>query len=124
LIVALFKRLKLNETVIRNGGWKELNNRGTLMLGRTVGIIGVGAMGRGLVQQISLTPGIECVALADLNVRQAIERSGGRVVALEIAQEGDRRTMGIDVDLRGIEAPQIVAQVGEAEGVLEVRWTE
>jgi predicted homoserine dehydrogenase-like protein len=39
-----------------------------------VGIIGVGAMGRGLVRQISLTPGIECVALADLNVRQAIER--------------------------------------------------
>jgi putative Mg2+ transporter-C (MgtC) family protein len=57
-------------------------------------------------------------------VIEAIERSGGRVVALEIAQEGDRRTMGIDVDLRGIEAPQIVAQVGEAEGVLEVRWTE
>ena len=57
-------------------------------------------------------------------VIEAIERSGGRVVALEIAQEGDRRTMGIDVDLRGIEAPQIVAQVGEAEGVLAVRWTE
>jgi predicted homoserine dehydrogenase-like protein len=39
-----------------------------------VGIIGVGSMGRGLVRQISLTPGIECVALADLNVAQAIER--------------------------------------------------
>jgi predicted homoserine dehydrogenase-like protein len=39
-----------------------------------VGIIGVGSMGRGLVRQISFTPGIECVALADLKVRQAIER--------------------------------------------------
>src|SRR5579859_4558818 len=39
-----------------------------------VGIIGVGSMGRGLVRQISLTPGIECLALADLHVRQAMER--------------------------------------------------
>ncbi len=39
-----------------------------------VGIIGVGSMGRGLVRQISLTPGIECVAVADLNVPQAMER--------------------------------------------------
>jgi predicted homoserine dehydrogenase-like protein len=39
-----------------------------------VGIIGVGSMGRGLVRQISLTPGIECLALADLNISQAIER--------------------------------------------------
>src|SRR6476619_1075588 len=37
-------------------------------------IIGVGSMGRWLVRQISLTPGIECLALADLNVPQAIER--------------------------------------------------
>ncbi|HEX3453383.1 MAG TPA: hypothetical protein VHS03_02060 [Gaiellaceae bacterium] len=39
-----------------------------------VGIIGVGSMGLGLVRQISLTPGIECLAVADLNVRRAIER--------------------------------------------------
>ena len=30
LMVALFKRLKFNEAFIRNGGWKELQNRGTL----------------------------------------------------------------------------------------------
>ena len=35
LMVALFKRLKLNEAVVRNDGWKELENRGTLMLGKT-----------------------------------------------------------------------------------------
>jgi putative Mg2+ transporter-C (MgtC) family protein len=57
-------------------------------------------------------------------VLEAIEGSGGRVVALEIAQEGDRRTMAVDVDLRGIEAPKIVGDVGEIDGVLEVRWTE
>jgi putative Mg2+ transporter-C (MgtC) family protein len=57
-------------------------------------------------------------------VLEAIERGCGRVVSLEIAQEGDRRSMAIDVELRGIEAPQVVADVGEIDGVLEVRWTE
>ena len=57
-------------------------------------------------------------------VLEAIERGGCRVVSLEIEQEGDRRSLAIDVDLRGIEAPQVVADVGEIDGVLEVRWTE
>jgi putative Mg2+ transporter-C (MgtC) family protein len=57
-------------------------------------------------------------------VLEAVERSGGRVIALEIAQEGDRRTIAADVELRGIEASRVVAGVGEIDGVLEVRWTE
>jgi putative Mg2+ transporter-C (MgtC) family protein len=57
-------------------------------------------------------------------VLEAIERRGGRVVSLEIAQEGDRRSIAIDVELRGIDAPLVVADVGEIDGVLEVRWTE
>jgi putative Mg2+ transporter-C (MgtC) family protein len=57
-------------------------------------------------------------------VLDAVERSGGRVVALEIEQEGDRRSIAIDVELRGVSAPDVVAQVGEIDGVLEVRWTE
>ena len=52
LMVALFKRLKFNETFIRNGGWKELQNRGNLMLGRTVGIIGVGRIGRNVAKRL------------------------------------------------------------------------
>ena len=44
--------------------------------------------------------------------------------SLEIAQEGDRRSIAVDVELRGIEAPHVVADVGEIDGVLEVRWTE
>ena len=53
MMVALFKRLKLNEQFFREGGWKELHNRGTLMLGRTVGIIGVGRIGRNVAQRLS-----------------------------------------------------------------------
>ena len=52
LIVALFKRLKLNEAYIRNNGWKELENRGTLMLGKTVGIIGVGRIGQNVAKRL------------------------------------------------------------------------
>jgi hypothetical protein len=57
-------------------------------------------------------------------VIEAIERGGGRVRTLEIAQEGDRRRMAVDVELRGIDAPLVVADGGEIDGVLEVRWTE
>ena len=55
---------------------------------------------------------------------EAIEGSGGRVVALEIAQEGDRRSVAVDVELGAHDAPLIVASVGDIDGVLEVRWTE
>jgi putative Mg2+ transporter-C (MgtC) family protein len=57
-------------------------------------------------------------------VLETIEQRGGRVVSLEIAQEGDRRSIAIDVELHGIPAPTIVSDVGSIDGVLEVRWTE
>ncbi len=38
-----------------------------------VGIIGTGFMGTGLVYQTSITPGISCVAIADINIAKAIE---------------------------------------------------
>jgi putative Mg2+ transporter-C (MgtC) family protein len=55
---------------------------------------------------------------------EAIERQSGRVVSLEIAQEGDRRTVDIDVELTVGASPRIVAEVAEIDGVLEVRWTD
>ena len=45
-------------------------------------------------------------------------------ISLEIAQEGDRRSIAVDVELHGVAAPAIVAAVGDIDGVLEVRWTE
>jgi putative Mg2+ transporter-C (MgtC) family protein len=57
-------------------------------------------------------------------VIEAIERSGGHVRSLEIAQEGDRRSIAVDVELSGVEAPAVVSAVGEIDGVLEVRWNE
>ena len=54
----------------------------------------------------------------------AIERQGGRVVSLDIAQEGDRRSVAIDVELQPGTAPAVVAGVAEIDGVLEVRWSD
>ena len=55
----------------------------------------------------------------------AIERQSGRVVSLEVAQEGDRRSVAVDVELTsGGSAPAVVAGVAEIDGVLEVRWME
>ena len=55
---------------------------------------------------------------------RSVEQRGGRVISLEIAQEGDRRSIAVDVALHGVAAPTIVAAVGDIDGVLEVRWTE
>jgi len=54
----------------------------------------------------------------------AIERQGGRVVSLDVAQEGDRRSVAVDVELQPGSAPKVVAGVAEIDGVLEVRWTD
>jgi len=37
-----------------------------------IGIVGIGSIGRGMVLQSSLTPGIECSAIADINLDRAI----------------------------------------------------
>ena len=56
---------------------------------------------------------------------EAIERQGGRVVSLDVAQEGDRRSVAADVELPpGTTAVAIVAGVAEIDGVLEVQWTD
>ncbi len=57
-------------------------------------------------------------------VIEVIEEQGGRVISLEIAQEGDRRSIAVDVELHGLPAQKVVAAVGDIDGVLEVRWTE
>lgn len=57
-------------------------------------------------------------------VIEAIERHGGRVVSLEVTQEGERRSVAADVELPAGTAPSIVAGVAEIDGVLEVRWME
>lgn len=55
---------------------------------------------------------------------ETIERHGGRVVSLDVAQEGDRRSVAVEVEMHKSSAPTIVANVADIDGVLEVRWME
>ncbi|HJU35977.1 MAG TPA: MgtC/SapB family protein [Gaiellaceae bacterium] len=58
-------------------------------------------------------------------VIDAIERAGGRVVSLDVTQEGERRSVAADVELRpGTAAVAVVAGVADVDGVLEVQWTD
>ena len=56
---------------------------------------------------------------------EAVERAGGRVVSLDVTQEGERRSVAVDVVLPPSVPPHgVVAAVAEIDGVLEVQWTE
>ncbi len=52
LILALIKRLKLNEEDIRTGGWKKEKNTGDLIMGKTVGLVGLGRIGKELAKRL------------------------------------------------------------------------
>ena len=55
----------------------------------------------------------------------AIERAGGRVLSLDVTQEGERRSVAADVEMPpGTTAVAVVAGVAAVEGVLEVQWTD
>jgi phosphoglycerate dehydrogenase-like enzyme len=95
LMVTLFKRLKFNEALLRRGGWKEPQNRGTLMIGRTVGIIGVGRIGRNVIKRLN---GWEVKFLGyDPYVSQeAVAPLGIKMVSLEeLLRESDLVTIHV-----------------------------
>ena len=39
----------------------------------SIGIVGIGSIGRGMILQSKLTPGMKCSAIADINLNKAIE---------------------------------------------------
>ena len=95
LIVALFKRLKLNETVIHNGGWKELNHRGTLMLGRTVGIIGVGRIGQNVAKRLGAW-GMKVLGYDPYVKQETVASLGVKMVSFdELLHESDLVTVHV-----------------------------
>jgi phosphoglycerate dehydrogenase-like enzyme len=75
--VALLKRLKFNEAFLRGGQWKEPENRGMLMAGKTIGIIGVGRIGRNVAKRLGpwemkflgYDPYVSQETVAPLNIR-------------------------------------------------------
>ena len=55
---------------------------------------------------------------------EIVELHAGRVVSMEVTQEGDRRSVLLDVQLHKSAAPFVVAGVADIDGVLEVRWED
>ena len=55
---------------------------------------------------------------------EVIELHAGRVVSMEVTQEGDRRSVLLDVQLHESAGPFVVAGVADIDGVLEVRWED
>jgi putative Mg2+ transporter-C (MgtC) family protein len=54
-----------------------------------------------------------------------IERTGVRITALEVGQEGDRRRLELDLVLpRTLSAPHLVAQLADVPSVADVRWSD
>jgi len=95
LMVALFKRLKFNEAFMRNGGWKELQNRGTLMLGKTVGIIGVGRIGQNVAKRLGAW-GMKILGYDPYVTQETVISLGIKMVSLdELLKESDLVTLHV-----------------------------
>jgi putative Mg2+ transporter-C (MgtC) family protein len=55
----------------------------------------------------------------------SVEGLGARVQAVEIGHEADRRTVLLDLTMPPrVDPPRVVADVGDLDDVLEVRWTD
>ncbi len=95
LMVALFKRLKFNEAFIRNGGWKELQNRGTLMLGKTIGIIGVGRIGQNVAKRLGAW-GMKVLGYDPYVRQETVIDLGVKMVSLEeLLRQSDLVTLHV-----------------------------
>lgn len=82
LMVALFKRLKLNESTMRAAGWKEAQNRSTLMLGKTAGIIGVGRIGQNVAKRLGPW-GMKVLGYDPYVKQETVATLGIKMVSLE-----------------------------------------
>jgi phosphoglycerate dehydrogenase-like enzyme len=95
LLVALFKRLKLNEAELRAGGWKEARNRGALMLGKTVGIIGVGRVGQNVAKRLGAW-GMKILGYDPYVKQETVAPLGVKMVSLdELLKASDAVTLHV-----------------------------
>ncbi|HET9916373.1 MAG TPA: NAD(P)-dependent oxidoreductase [Candidatus Binatia bacterium] len=95
LMVALFKRLKRNETHMRAHGWKEARNHGVLMLGKTVGIIGVGRIGQNVAKRLGAW-GMKILGYDPYVDQETVSHLGVKMVSLdELLRQSDIVTLHV-----------------------------
>lgn len=95
LMAALFKKLKLNEPVLRRGGWKEPQNRGELMVGKTIGFIGLGRVGREVAKRLGPWE-LRLIAYDPYVKQEAVDSLGVKLVSLEeVLRESDLVTIHV-----------------------------
>jgi D-3-phosphoglycerate dehydrogenase len=95
LMVALFKRLKHNEAQMRTQGWKEARNTGVLMLGKTVGIIGVGRIGQNVAKRLGAW-GMKILGYDPYVKQETVADLGVKMVSLEeLLQQSDVVTLHV-----------------------------
>ncbi len=87
LIVDLFKKLKLNEAHVRRGGWKQPKNRGDLMLGKTIGFIGLGRVGRQVAKRLRAWE-LRLIGYDPYVKQEAVDFLGVKLVSLEEVLHG------------------------------------
>lgn len=81
LMVALMKRLRHNEAKLRGGGWGVREDRGDLLWDRTVGLLGLGRIGRMIVARMQGW-GVHLIAHDPYVSVEEADRLGVRMVDL------------------------------------------
>lgn len=95
LIIALFKRLKSNEALIRRGGWKATEARGQLMVSRTVGFIGLGRVGREVAKRLGPWE-MRLIGYDPYVKQETLDPLGVKLVSLEeVLRESDVITVHV-----------------------------
>jgi phosphoglycerate dehydrogenase-like enzyme len=95
LMVAQFKRLKFNEAFMRANGWKAPQNQGALMLGKTVGIIGVGRIGQNVAKRLDGW-GMKILGYDPYVKQETVAALGVKMVGLEeLLREADVVTLHV-----------------------------
>ena len=85
-----------------------------------IGLVGAGQMGRGFIAQVAGIPGMETVAVADMDPQRGLEAF--REVGLEPVEglNGSSRQPAVTTDARNLARSSSVDVVVEATGVTEV----
>ncbi len=83
LLLSILNNFKKSQTELSNFEWKREENRGTELVGKTVGIIGYGNVGKLLAQKLNA---LGCEVLA-YDKRNKLQDNFAKIVSLEELQE-------------------------------------